>query len=267
MDTVAIFNFEGTLSRMRFSERAVNFIINDVLSKEYQTANPQPVYIAPVTEDPAVTASDEYKTANPYPVYIAPESEDISVMKASEVAHAKQVEKWCAAWVTYVMDVSLTEHKSAVISWKATGAAYISDQLKRDSEYLPAVTAIADRDIPEENGVRVQYQLVEESVIPADETFRNAWVVSNGSVVTDMPRAAIMAHDMRRAARAKEFIPHDELISKQIPESGKTLQQTQTDAETARQAIRDKYGAMQVDIDAATDDVGLKSVLTAGGVV
>jgi len=65
----------------------------------------------------------------------------------------------------------------------------------------------------------------------------------------NITKAKAIAHDMRRAARAEEFKPHDEVIMKQIPGIDAVA------AEASRQAIRDKYSAMQTAIDtAATPD-------------
>lgn len=71
----------------------------------------------------------------------------------------------------------------------------------------------------------------------------------------DLTKAKDIAHDKRREARAKEFAPLDEIISKQIP--GKSL----TEAEDNRQAIRDKYAALQSKIDAAKNVDELKALL------
>jgi hypothetical protein len=60
---------------------------------------------------------------------------------------------------------------------------------------------------------------------------------------------------LRRAARAEEFKPFDEAIAKQIP--GVDAQA----AEAARQAIRDKYAALQAQMDAATTADELKNLL------
>lgn len=73
----------------------------------------------------------------------------------------------------------------------------------------------------------------------------------------NIDKAKNIAHDMRRAARAEEFKPHDEVIMKQIPGVG--AQQ----AEAARQAIRDKYAAIQTQIDAATTPEEIKAALGA----
>lgn len=69
-------------------------------------------------------------------------------------------------------------------------------------------------------------------------------------IVINIDKAKAVAHNLRRAARAEEFKPYDEAIAKQIP--------GQMDgAEAARQAIREKYAAMQTAIDAAqtTDEI------------
>jgi hypothetical protein len=74
-------------------------------------------------------------------------------------------------------------------------------------------------------------------------------------IVVNIDKAKAIGHDMRRAARAEEFKPHDEVIMKQIP--GVDAQA----AEAARQAIRDKYAAIQADIDAATTPEEIKAAL------
>ena len=71
----------------------------------------------------------------------------------------------------------------------------------------------------------------------------------------DMTKAKDIAHEKRRAARAEEFKPYDEVIMKQIP--GVAAQQ----AEAARQAIREKYAALQAQMDAAQTADELKALL------
>jgi hypothetical protein len=72
-------------------------------------------------------------------------------------------------------------------------------------------------------------------------------------IVIDLTKAKAIGHDMRRAARAEEFKPYDEAIAKQIPGTD--------GAEIARQAIRDKYAAIQTSIDAATTTDEIKTAL------
>lgn len=74
-------------------------------------------------------------------------------------------------------------------------------------------------------------------------------------ITVNIDKAKGLAHDIRRAARAEEFKPLDDIIAKQIP--GTTAQE----AEAARQAIRDKYAGIQADIDAAQTVEDLKAAL------
>ena len=74
-------------------------------------------------------------------------------------------------------------------------------------------------------------------------------------ITVNMDKAKNIAHEKRRAKRAEEFAPLDEVIMKQIPGNDATQ------AEAARQAIRDKYSALQVQMDAATTVDELKSLL------
>jgi hypothetical protein len=70
----------------------------------------------------------------------------------------------------------------------------------------------------------------------------------------DMNKAKAIAHDARRAARAAEFEPFDNAIAKQIP--------GQMDgAEVERQKIREKYAALQAQMDAAQTTEELKSLM------
>ena len=74
-------------------------------------------------------------------------------------------------------------------------------------------------------------------------------------ITINLDKAKIIAHDRRRAARAEEFKPHDDVIMKQIP--GVDAQA----AEAARQVIRDKYAALQTAMDATTTVDQLKELL------
>ena len=74
----------------------------------------------------------------------------------------------------------------------------------------------------------------------------------------NLNKAKEIAHEQRRAARAEEFKPYDEVIMKQIPGND------YTQAEAARQAIRDKYAALQAQMDAAQTPEELKALLPQG---
>jgi hypothetical protein len=73
-------------------------------------------------------------------------------------------------------------------------------------------------------------------------------------IVINVTKAKSIGHDMRRAARAEEFKPYDEAIAKQIPGQ-------MEGAEAARQAIREKYAAIQTAIDAAATPDQIKAAL------
>jgi len=74
-------------------------------------------------------------------------------------------------------------------------------------------------------------------------------------ITVNIDKAKAIAHDVRRAARAEEFKPLDEVIMKQIPNTDVAA------VEVERQAIRDKYAEMQAAIDAATTTDEIKEVL------
>ena len=71
------------------------------------------------------------------------------------------------------------------------------------------------------------------------------------SIVINITKAKAIVHDKRRAARAAEFAPLD--IKATIPSEAAA-------AEAARQAIREKYAAMQTQIDAAPGVDELKAI-------
>ena len=74
-------------------------------------------------------------------------------------------------------------------------------------------------------------------------------------IVTNMTKAKDIAHEMRRAKRAEEFAPHDEVIMKQIPGADADA------AEVARVAIRAKYETVQTDINDAINEVELRNIV------
>jgi len=74
-------------------------------------------------------------------------------------------------------------------------------------------------------------------------------------IVVNIDKAKNIAHNMRRAARAEEFKPYDEVIMKQIPGNDMVV------AEAARQAIREKYNDMQSAINSAKTPEEIKTAL------
>ena len=117
-----------------------------------------------------------------------------------------------------------------------------------------SIKEVAAKDVP----AGTPYEIVEDYAIPSDRTFRNAWVMGNCCVDHDLGKCKEIGHDKRRAARAEEFVPHDEVIAKQIPGADAAA------AETARQAIRDKYSSIQEAIEDAKTPDEIKAALAAG---
>ena len=125
------------------------------------------------------------------------------------------------------------------------------------SVIIPAESVeLALKDVPE----GVAYEIVTTDDIPTDRTFRAAWKANGATVEVDLPQAKEIGHALRRAARAEEFAPYDDIIAKQIPGHDAA------DAETARQEIRDKYAEMQDAIDQATTPEEIKAGLVAGNI-
>jgi hypothetical protein len=74
-------------------------------------------------------------------------------------------------------------------------------------------------------------------------------------ITINLTKAKILGHEKRRAMRAEEFKPYDELIMKQIPGS------SASEAEAKRQEIRQKYVDMQDMIDAAQNTQEIRNAL------
>jgi hypothetical protein len=74
-------------------------------------------------------------------------------------------------------------------------------------------------------------------------------------ITVNIPKAKDIAHELRRAARAAEFAPHDELIARRIPGADDAA------AEVARAGIRAKYAAVQAAVDAAADAPALVQIV------
>ena len=74
-------------------------------------------------------------------------------------------------------------------------------------------------------------------------------------ITVNLTKAKTIAHDVRRAKRAEEFAPLDEVIMKQIPGADATA------AEVSRAGVRTKYATVQTNIDAAADVAALKTVV------
>jgi hypothetical protein len=77
-------------------------------------------------------------------------------------------------------------------------------------------------------------------------------------ITVNMGKARAIGHKLRRNMRAEEFGPLDELISKQIPGVDAIA------VEEQRQAVREKYAAIQSEIEAAQTPEEIKAALGLG---
>lgn len=112
------------------------------------------------------------------------------------------------------------------------------------------IDQIAAKDVPQ----GVAFDVVATAALPADRLFRNAWEKVGAAVVESLPKSRMIAHEARRARRAQEFAPLD--VEATIPVKA-------AQAEAARQAIRDRHAAKQVEIDAAPDVAALRGIVVA----
>jgi len=71
-------------------------------------------------------------------------------------------------------------------------------------------------------------------------------------ITINIDKAKNIAHDIRRAKRSEEFAPLD--VQATIPSQASA-------AESARQVIRDKYAAMQTQINSASTPEEIKTAL------
>jgi len=73
-------------------------------------------------------------------------------------------------------------------------------------------------------------------------------------IVVNIDKAKQIAHEIRRDKRAQEFAPLD--VKATIPSEA-------VEAESARQVIREKYAAIQQNIDASESPEQIKEALNA----
>ncbi len=120
---------------------------------------------------------------------------------------------------------------------------------------IPTTTvANALKDVPASVGAA--YEVVDDSVIPSDRTFRGAWERSGATVVHDLTKCKEIAHELRLSKREEEFAPINIDIDDPADSHGAT-----------RTALRSKYSTMETDIDSALTEGAIKTILTDGGVL
>lgn len=75
-------------------------------------------------------------------------------------------------------------------------------------------------------------------------------------ITIDLDKAKAIGHDIRRAKRAEEFAPLDQVIAARIP--GADIDKL----EAERQVIREKYAEVQAAINAAESPEEIKAALS-----
>ena len=153
------------------------------------------------------------------------------------------------------------------ITWRKPQAQIDAETETVHSEY--AVDTLTNPDLMDNVISRIEAEggtnirIIEDADLPADRLFRNARDDSNSEefVGVNIPKAELIAHDLRRRKRAIDFAPHDEVIAKQIPGVDANA------AETARQAIRDADTITQTNIDDASDEATLRDVLISAEII
>ena len=115
-----------------------------------------------------------------------------------------------------------------------------------------AIDEIAKKDVP----TGVKYKIVEDSEVPTDRTFRDAWEVDIMGrwrmINVNLDKAKDIAHTFRRNQRAELFKPLDVVAA--IPHLAE-----QTEAK--RSEIRDRFARYQDDIDKASCVDSLKAAM------
>ena len=80
----------------------------------------------------------------------------------------------------------------------------------------------------------LSYEIVEDSVIPTDRTFRNAWIQNNKTIETDIAKAREIHKNNIRNARTPKFAELDIEFQKALETSSST-----TDIVSKKQTLRD----------------------------
>ena len=104
----------------------------------------------------------------------------------------------------------------------------------------------AKRDLP----AGTSYEIVDDSVIPTDRSFRNAWKQNNKTIETDMSKAREIHKTNIREARVAKFAELDVEFQKALETSSST-----TDIVAKKQALRDAPAASGISTAASEADL------------
>ena len=104
----------------------------------------------------------------------------------------------------------------------------------------------AKRDLPD----GTSYEIVDDSVIPTDRSFRNAWKQNNKTIETDMSKAREIHKTNIIEARVAKFAELDVEFQKALETSSST-----TDIVAKKQALRDAPAASGISTAASEADL------------
>ena len=96
----------------------------------------------------------------------------------------------------------------------------------------------------------LSYDIVEDSAIPTDRSFRNAWIQSGKTVVEDMPKAKEIHKTNIRLARTEKFKELDVDYQKATETSADT-----SDIVAKKQALRDAPAASGITTAVTTTEL------------
>ena len=96
----------------------------------------------------------------------------------------------------------------------------------------------------------LSYEIVEDSVIPTDRSFRNAWKQNSKTIETDMTKAKEIHKDKIRIARAPKLAELDIEFQKALETSSST-----TDIVAKKQVLRDAPAASGISTAASEADL------------
>ena len=118
---------------------------------------------------------------------------------------------------------------------------------------IPAQCGLTDQQIAEKDGGGLPYEIVDESQVPQDRTFRNAWQITSGGAEVGMPKARIIQMDRIRDKRSTKWADLDQnymLCDEQDDAAGKSAIAVQ------KQVLRDLPTTF--DLESITDPDILK---------
>ena len=96
----------------------------------------------------------------------------------------------------------------------------------------------------------LSYEIVEDSAIPTDRSFRNAWKQNSKTIETDMTKAKEIHKDKIRTARTPKLAELDIEFQKALETSSST-----TDIVAKKQALRDAPAASGISTAASEADL------------